>query len=112
VLVTDNLDPGPHHHEVHFYSDDAAFVETVANFVAAALMAGNPAIAFCAKPHRDLLYQSLKLQDVDVDAAIVERVGLRLNSGVTRCVCDGGPAVRGRGGQCRAGADWTVREQD
>jgi hypothetical protein len=70
MLGTDNLDPRPHHHEVHFYSDDAAFVETVANFVAAALMAGGAAIAFCTKPHRDRLYEALKLQDVDIDTAI------------------------------------------
>ena len=70
MLGTDNLDPRPHHHEVHFYSDDAAFVETVANFVTAALMAGGAAIALCTKPHHDLLYQALKLQDMDIDAAI------------------------------------------
>src|SRR5579883_1973883 len=58
-----------HNHEVCFYSDDAAYVETVANFLAGALRAGSAAITMTTKPHRDLLWRALKLQGVDVDAA-------------------------------------------
>jgi len=67
---TATLEARPKNHEVFFYSDDAAYVETVANFLAAALSAGGAAIAFSTKPHRDLLYQALTVQDVDIDAAI------------------------------------------
>jgi hypothetical protein len=64
------LEARPKNHEVFFYSDEAAYVETTANFVAAALSAGGAAIAFSRKLHRDLLYQALTLQDVDIDAAV------------------------------------------
>ena len=57
-------------HEAQFYSDDVVFRETVTHFIAAALRAGNTAIVFATKPHRDSLLQGLKAQGVDVDAAI------------------------------------------
>jgi DNA-binding NarL/FixJ family response regulator len=57
-------------HEVQFYSDDAVFLERVTHFIAAALKAGNPAIAFATEPHRISLLQRLKAQGVDVDAGI------------------------------------------
>ena len=57
-------------HEAQFYSDDVVFRETVTHFIAAALRAGNAAIVFATKPHRDSLLQGLKAQGVDVDAAI------------------------------------------
>jgi len=60
----------PHHHDVQFYSDDAVFLESVTQFIAAALKAGNASIVVATKPHRDSLLQALKAQGVDVDAAI------------------------------------------
>jgi hypothetical protein len=60
----------PHNHEVLFYSRDAFFVETVTNFVAAALNAGSAAIVFATKPHRDLLLEALTRQGLDIDAVI------------------------------------------
>jgi DNA-binding NarL/FixJ family response regulator len=57
-------------HEVQFYSDDAVFLERVTHFIAAALKAGNPAIAFATEPHRNSLLQRLKAQGVDVDACL------------------------------------------
>jgi MEDS: MEthanogen/methylotroph, DcmR Sensory domain len=80
--VTD-LNARPHNHEVHFYSDDAVFVEIVSDFVAAGLMAGNPAIVFATKPHRDNLLQALKLQDVDIDAAIRQGTYISLDAAET-----------------------------
>ena len=57
-------------HEAQFYSDDVIYRETVTHFIGTALRAGKAAILFATKPHRDSLFQSLKVQGVDVDAAI------------------------------------------
>jgi DcmR-like sensory protein len=73
----------PHNHEVCFYSDDSAFIESVANFVTAALMAGNAAIVFATKPHRDSVLQALKLQDVDIDSAIEQGAYVSLDAAET-----------------------------
>lgn len=73
----------PHNHEVRFYSDDAVFVATVSNFVTAALMAGNASIVFATKPHRDSVLQALKLQGVDVDAAISQGTYVPLDAAET-----------------------------
>jgi hypothetical protein len=81
MLQRGNLHTHPHHHEVFFYSDDAAYVETVANFLAAALSSACAAIAFNTKPHRDLLYQALKLQDLDIDAAVERGAFISLDAG-------------------------------
>jgi MEDS: MEthanogen/methylotroph, DcmR Sensory domain len=78
-----NTPARPHNHEVHFYSDDAAFVERVTNFVTAALMAGNAAIIFATKPHRDTVLQALKLQGVNVDAAIEQGACVSLDAAET-----------------------------
>jgi hypothetical protein len=48
------------------------FLESVTHFIGAALKAGNAAIVFATKPHRDTLVQGLKAQGLDVDAAIQE----------------------------------------
>ena len=78
-----DLHTRPHNHEVCFYSDDAVFVETVSNFVTAALMAGNACIVFATKPHRETLLQALKLQDVDVEAAIEKGTYISLDAAET-----------------------------
>jgi DNA-binding NarL/FixJ family response regulator len=60
----------PHRHEVQFYSDEAVFLDTFAHFIAAALKAGDAAIAVITESHRDGLVLRLKTQGLDVDAAI------------------------------------------
>src|SRR5258708_2436977 len=55
------------HHEVQFYSHDAVFLESVSQFIGAALNAGNAAIVFATRPHRDNLRQELLAQGLDVD---------------------------------------------
>jgi DNA-binding NarL/FixJ family response regulator len=57
-------------HEAQFYSDDVIYREAVTHFIGTALKAGNAAILLATKPHRDSLFQNLKAQGVDVDAAI------------------------------------------
>lgn len=79
-MLEGNIQARPHDHEVHFYSSDAVFVESVANFVSAALMAGGAAIAFATKPHRDLLRQALQLQDLNIDAVIEQGAYIPLDA--------------------------------
>jgi len=59
-----------HCHEVQFYSNDALLLARVTYFIGAALMAGNAAIVFATKRHRDDLSRELKVQGVEVDAVI------------------------------------------
>jgi DNA-binding NarL/FixJ family response regulator len=67
-------------HEVHFYSDDAAFVETATHFIGTAVKAGNAVIVFATKPHRDSLLQELKVQGVNVEAVIQQGAYVSLNA--------------------------------
>lgn len=57
-------------HEVLFYSDDVALLESVTHFIGAALKYGNAAIVFATKPHRDMLLEELKAQGVEADILI------------------------------------------
>ena len=55
-------------HEVHFYSDDASFLDTFANFIGSAIKAGDTAIVVLTKPHRDALLQRLQADGLDIPA--------------------------------------------
>ena len=70
-------------HEVQFYSDDAVFPESVTQFIGAALNAGNAAIAFATRPHRDNLLQGLKAKGVDVDGAVQQGAYVSLDAADT-----------------------------
>jgi DNA-binding NarL/FixJ family response regulator len=59
-----------HSHEVHFYSDDAAFLLGIAGFVETALNAGNPAIVVATEPHRKGLLETLMARGIDGAAAM------------------------------------------
>jgi hypothetical protein len=59
------------------------FRETVTHFIGKALRAGNAAIVFATKPHRDSLLQGLKAQGVDVDAAILQGAYVSLDAADT-----------------------------
>lgn len=59
-----------HRHEIVFSSDDELLQDSLASFIAAALMAGDAAIVWATEPHRDSLRQRLKARGVGVDAAI------------------------------------------
>lgn len=66
-----NTDWGfPHRHEIVFSSDDELLRDSLASFIAAALVAGDAAIVWVTEPHRDNLRQRLKGRGVAVDAAI------------------------------------------
>jgi DNA-binding NarL/FixJ family response regulator len=62
----------PHRHEVLFYSEDAVFLDSLTNFIAVALEAGDVAVAIATESHHDGLIQRLKARGVDIDGAIRE----------------------------------------
>ena len=72
--VFPSLGPGTekitHSHEVHFYSDDAAFLLGFTCFVEAALKAGNPVIVIATESHRKSLFQRLLARGMDGAAAM------------------------------------------
>jgi DNA-binding NarL/FixJ family response regulator len=55
---------GRHHAE--FYSDDLSFLDHLAQFVAAALEAGDAAIVLATESHRDSLLRRLQAQGLDI----------------------------------------------
>jgi AmiR/NasT family two-component response regulator len=59
-----------HSHEVVFCSSDGVLLDVLASFIASALNGGDAAIVLIAPSHHDRLRQKLKIQGVDVDAAI------------------------------------------
>jgi CheY-like chemotaxis protein len=57
-------------HELHFYSDDKAFVDIAARFVGNALKSGGAGIVFATPSHRESLLQRLRTDAFDMDNAI------------------------------------------
>ena len=68
-----------HSHEVHFYSDDAAFLLGFADFVETALDAGNPVIVVATEPHRKGILETLMARGVDGAAAMEQGLYLSLD---------------------------------
>ena len=62
--------PAPRRHEILFCADDAAIVDGLTRFIAAALNAADAAIALVTESHRNRLLQGLRSQGVDIDGAI------------------------------------------
>lgn len=60
----------PHRHEIVFCSDDSMREDSLTRFIAAALNAGNAAIVWATRSHREGIRQRLNGLGVDVDAAI------------------------------------------
>ena len=60
----------PRCHEILFCSDDAAILDGLTRFIAAALKGGNAGIVWATELHRGDLLHSLRQHGVDVDAAI------------------------------------------
>jgi len=65
---TESMEADPRH-DVHFFSDDTEFVETVSRFLIAALNSGNSAIVLATASHREGLAERLK-RATDIDVAI------------------------------------------
>ena len=60
----------PHGHELLFFSDDKALLDSFTPFIATALRAGNAAILLFTKSHQEMVHQRLKAEHIDVDGAI------------------------------------------
>ena len=74
LKFTENLNvQEPCRHEVLFCSDDEDLLAGLAEFIAAALSAGNPALVVATEPHRESLLQKLRENGVAVDAAMQQR---------------------------------------
>jgi len=58
------------HHEIAFYSDDAAFVDGFVRLIEAALKDGNAVIVIATESHLTGILQRLREDNVEVDAAI------------------------------------------
>jgi DNA-binding NarL/FixJ family response regulator len=56
-------------HEAGFYSDDRRLLDDLAQFIGAALQAGNAAIVVATKSHRDSLLPRLQAYGLDISAA-------------------------------------------
>jgi hypothetical protein len=64
----------PCRHEILFCSDDEDLLDGLAEFIAAALRAGNPALVVATEPHRKSLLQRLRGDgSLAVDAAMQQR---------------------------------------
>ena len=71
---TENLNVQvPCRHEILFCSDDEDLLGSLAEFIATALRAGNPALVVATEPHRKSLLQRLRENGVAVDAAMRQR---------------------------------------
>ncbi len=68
-----------HRHELQFYSDDAVFLDSFAQFIAAALKSGRAAIAVIIESHQSSLVSRLKAQGLDVDAATQQGAYIQLD---------------------------------
>ncbi len=78
-----SAEKAPHSHEVLFYSDDTVLLDRVTHFIAVALKAGDAAIVFATKPHRDILLQRLKAEGVDLDGALHQGTYISLDAADT-----------------------------
>lgn len=58
------------HHDVSFYSDDGQLLDEVSQFIGSALKAGNAAIVVATDSQRDSLLPRLRVQGLDIGAAI------------------------------------------
>ena len=68
-------------HEILFCSDDEDLLDGLAEFIAAALRADNPALVVATEPHRKSLLQRLRENGVAVDAAMQQRTCAWLDAG-------------------------------
>jgi len=78
-------------HEVVFYSEDRHLIEKLAEFVGAALRAGNAAVVVATGSHQKDLLQSLQAHGVDITAAIKRGsyITMDADDAISSCVVNG-----------------------
>jgi len=59
-------------HEVYFYSKEESLLNVAAQFIGAALQAGNAAVALVTSSRRESLFDRLRTRGLDVDAACAQ----------------------------------------
>ncbi len=81
IALSDRTDAhARHRHEIVFCSDDAATVDALTLFVAAALIAADAALVLATESHRQRLVHRLRTQGVDLDLAIQRGTYLALDA--------------------------------
>jgi PAS domain S-box-containing protein len=70
ALPSSRVAVGPHQHSVQFYETDAFLVEAVANFIAAGLGAGEPAVIIATAAHREAFVDDLLAKGIDISRAV------------------------------------------
>jgi DNA-binding NarL/FixJ family response regulator len=80
-------------HEVQLYPDDVAFLEGFTNFISAALEVGNAVIVVATEAHRVELLRRLRIEGVNIDAALKEGtyIPLDVQETLSRFMVDGLP---------------------
>src|ERR1700710_478267 len=61
--------PAVSSHSVQFYEDDAAFLDSLAEFVGSALGSGGACLVIATRPHREAVAERLKVWGVDLSVA-------------------------------------------
>ena len=70
LLSEDTDEHATHRHEILFCADDAAIVDGLTRFIAAAVNTGNAAIVWATELHRISILENLRAMGVEIDAAI------------------------------------------
>jgi len=73
----------PYRHEIVFCSDDGVLLEALADFIATALNAGNPAIVWATESHRETLLHTLRARGVDIELAMQRGTYIASDAGET-----------------------------
>jgi DNA-binding NarL/FixJ family response regulator len=71
------------HHEVAFYQDEASLVDGFAHFIEGALKVGKTVIVIATESHQTSLLERLKVDSVDVGAAVEQGSYIPLNAADT-----------------------------
>jgi CheY-like chemotaxis protein len=74
-----SVEKTPQRHEALFCSDDTVLLDGFTRFVAAAIKSRNAAIVLATRSHLDSLFQRLKAEGVDTDAAVQQGTIIALN---------------------------------
>jgi signal transduction histidine kinase len=80
-------------HSVHFYEDDGLFLDSLSEFVGAALGAGGACLVVATHPHRTGLAERLKAQGIDLAYAVAlnRLISLEASDVLARFMVDGRP---------------------